>query len=299
MQPLEIARQIYGLKVDAVIPVAGGLTNQIWKLVAHGQNFVLRRHSASTTMQTIEAELAWLDELSRPPCARTPKPVRPCVGDLTAFIEHDTVGTLIARWTALEWIPGAPRGRLLTSEEAFAVGSLLADLHRRASAWVAPTGLEWPVYDRPYFEAAIQELLTNTHIHLAPEMLSKLIDAGIEPLATLDALMTSSCTCGIIHADVHDGNILWEDKASEPYLIDFDRAGLGSFALDVAMAQHYQVPPQQEALLEGYEAERGEPLTGRNQLAQLRWLAAVENLSILSRYSEEMIFVLSELPALV
>jgi Ser/Thr protein kinase RdoA (MazF antagonist) len=299
MQPLEIARQIYGLRVDTAIPVAGGLTNKIWKLSSTGQSFALRRHSASTTMQTIEAELAWLDELSRPPCARTPKPVRPRVGDLTAFIENDISGNECARWTALEWIPGAPCGRLLTSKEAFAVGRLLADLHRRASTWVAPMGLEWPAYDRQYFEAAIQELLTNTHTHLAPEMSSRLIDAGIEPLAMLDALMTSNSACGIIHADVHDGNILWEDKASEPYLIDFDRAGLGSFALDVAMAQHYQVPPQQEALLEGYEAERGEPLTGRNHLAQLRWLAAVENLSILSRYSEEMTFVLSELPALV
>jgi Ser/Thr protein kinase RdoA (MazF antagonist) len=73
----------------------------------------------------------------------------------------------------------------------------------------------------------------------------------------LAGLGTGSAAYGLVHADLHLGNLL--DHRGEARPLDFDDAAWGHYALDLAVAVDSVPEPLQPLLLGGYQTVRPLP----------------------------------------
>jgi Ser/Thr protein kinase RdoA (MazF antagonist) len=129
------------------------------------------------------------------------------------------------------------------------LGALTASLHDQAAAWKPPAtftrhaldadGLmgdapHWgPFWDHRGFSDAERRLVLDARAHLH---------------AALGGLDREPVGYSLIHADMHPGNVLVDGDVLT--VIDFDDAGYGWHAYDIAVALFYQ---QREASFEAFE----------------------------------------------
>jgi Ser/Thr protein kinase RdoA (MazF antagonist) len=86
---------------------------------------------------------------------------------------------------------------------------------------------------------------------------------------------------GLIHADLHPGNMIWQ--GAKVAMIDFDRCGFGPVSFDIATTFGYLEDESRTAFLQGYEtvlplpqgfAEKRSLFTIAEWLTNLAFLAA-------------------------
>ena len=162
----------------------------------------------------------------------------------------------------IEWVDGKPLGTPLTNTSQDVVphyktiGALAASIRCHSNRWDPPEGfkrrrwnLEGLLGDTPlwgrFWEA---EPLTD-----GQRMLFR--DARELLREQLGALSTGPDRFGLIHSDLHLGNIMYD--GADLTIIDFDDAGYGWFAHEAAVALHPAFgepwfPDAREAFLEGY-----------------------------------------------
>ena len=190
----------------------------------------------------------------------------------------------------LRWTEGRLLSRVLaeTSDDEvvegyFAqLGALTAAMHNQASAWQPPPGFarhaldadglmgdapHWgPFWEHRSLSAAERRLLLETRTRMR------------EKLATLDR---DPSAYSLIHADMHPGNILVD--GDRLVVIDFDDAGFGWHAYDIAVVLTYwQSKPNsaeiERAFLRGYRATRpvsDEALALIPMFKLIRWMASI------------------------
>jgi Ser/Thr protein kinase RdoA (MazF antagonist) len=228
-----------------------GMTQASIQLVSHSENLVyrvdaddgtygLRIHRGGYhTRQELLSEQQWIAALENAGCSvPTPQPTR--TGDrlATVTIEGEAPRSAsLVRWVAgdvlgsrLETAPPADRLRLLRE-----IGGVTARLHAAASAWTPPSGfrrVHWdadglmgddPVWGRfwevPGLRTEQRELLRRTR-GLCKER--------------LDRLSVAPQHYSLIHTDLHPYNLILSDAGI--HVIDFDDAGFGWQAYDIAVA---------------------------------------------------------------
>ena len=162
----------------------------------------------------------------------------------------------------IEWVDGKPLGTPLTNTSQDVVphyktiGALAASIRCHSNRWDPPEGfkrrrwnLEGLLGDTPlwgrFWEA--QPLTDGQRLLFrdARELLRE----------QLGALSTGPDRFGLIHSDLHLGNIMYD--GADLTIIDFDDAGYGWFAHEAAVALHPAFgepwfPNAREAFLEGY-----------------------------------------------
>lgn len=193
-------------------------------------------------------------------------------------------------WTLLSWVPGLT-GAGGWREHADHVGRLMARVHgalREIAAEVRTVRR----YDGEHVLACCRTLVDGFVGAIPDHHAEVLLAAAALAGDAVDRLSEQSST--VLHADVHDGNVVWEGMM--PGLIDFGRCGWGPALLDLAMAQHYVDAVTATALLEGYGAV--EPASIDN-LPALRYVAALDNLATLAEIPAERAWVVAELAPLV
>jgi Ser/Thr protein kinase RdoA (MazF antagonist) len=140
------------------------------------------------------------------------------------------------------------------------LGEIAADLHQHSSGWRAPAGFDRKVLDADglmggepfwgrFWEHAALTAGERTLLEKARERLH----------AALAGLPRDPEVFGMIHADLHHGNLLIDAGALT--VIDFDDAAFGWYLYDLAVAlTQYQkrddLAELQGALLAGYRARR-------------------------------------------
>lgn len=294
MDEPEAALAFFGVAPLSIAVLSGGMESVVWRVEADERTFTLRRYDpAVTPLARIAAELAWLEALSESDPAVAPRPIRRTDGRLAPAETrgHDAIAP--ALWTVLTWVDGAPLGRLPTNTEARATGEMLAAMHARK--WMPSDGGMLPSYDADLFRHAAIDLFANVPVRLGEEERAVVDGALALACSNLDRLWRGGV--GVVHADLHDGNLMWTQGSQYPTAIDFGRCGLAPLALDVAMAQHYVTPELAAELLAGYIACGG--VADAATMTALRFLAAVENLAVLSHHSVELDAVVADIPWLV
>jgi Ser/Thr protein kinase RdoA (MazF antagonist) len=148
----------------------------------------------------------------------------PRFASLVRWVGGDVLGS------RLETAPPGDRLRLLRE-----VGRTAARLHAAASSWTPPTGfrrVHWdadgllgddPVWGR-FWEAP----------GLLPEQRESLLRTRDQCKERLDRLSREPAHYSLIHADLHPYNLLLTDAGM--HVIDFDDAGFGWQAYDIAVA---------------------------------------------------------------
>jgi Ser/Thr protein kinase RdoA (MazF antagonist) len=163
---------------------------------------------------------------------------------LTRWIGGDLLSTRIERAVRADETLEALRG----------LGALTARLHDQTRAWRPPEG-----FSRRSLE--VETLLASTsswggfwrHPRLSRADQRLLAAAGRRLMRRLSACERTPDTFGLIHADLHPGNVIVQDEG--PAVIDFDDAGFGWRLYDIAAALfHADAPEAERAFLEGYDS---------------------------------------------
>jgi Ser/Thr protein kinase RdoA (MazF antagonist) len=276
-------------------PLRGGLESQSWKVKAHGRHFVVRQHRQGSVAEEITSELIWLDHLSHLFSGLVPSAVRQRGGALQPLRRPDVDrGGQNILWSMLTWVEGEHLPDAASVSQAEAIGALLAGLHEASRRWRPPPRFVRPSYD----PAAMDRALASLQLNMAPALpdlawrsLGHKVECANEVLATCLDVQDS---VGLLHGDVHDGNLVWSSDKTQPRLIDFGRCGWGAFAFDIAVAQHFLPPTLWTPLMVGYRSSSTLTIT-ESALPALRFLAAMENFANLSEHEAEHDGLQSEL----
>lgn len=203
-------------------------------------HYLLRLHEPRTPSfgshgadrAAIRSELLWLEALHR---SRLPvqRPLRNLAGELVTRVE-DGWGSPV-NCSLLTWLEGDLYSRELETPDTVAqIGSLVGRLHLHASRWKLPEGFVRPRRDIAYYEHAIQSLEPAVDDGRIGYQDFKALQTAVDGLISLiRGLRKSRKLAGLIHADLHRGNLVYQGGRVSP--IDFSFCSFGHFAFDLGI----------------------------------------------------------------
>lgn len=221
--------------------------------------YLLRVHRPGyQTAASIASELAWLEALRADAGLAVPEPVVSARG--RSLVEAGARGVPQRRFCSLlRWM----RGRIFgscgqRSHHLRLVGRAMARLHEHSRSWERPEGFHRGSWDRSgLFGHAGAAGEDDSWVWSAlPEREREMYEAASDRVAlAMEDLGRSSETFGLIHADLHLGNVVFGD--GEARVIDFDDCGFGHWVYDFAVVLHdYRTRGNyrewHDALLSGY-----------------------------------------------
>ncbi len=234
------------------------------------------------TRDEVTSELRWQLALRRDTALEVPEPIPTRGGDLVLTAQAPGVPEP-RLCVLLRWVRGRFLTRSLLPVHLEEVGSFTARLHCHAHTWEAPSGFQRGrvdaltavgrrgVYatagdvlegiDSP-LALADWEQSTNLVATLCSPEDTAIVDRVVRNAgAAFQALVTVPDTFGLIHADLHFQNVLFQGRVAGA--IDFDLSGFGPYVFDLGVTlvqiQH----------LATYGALRGALLTGYRRVRAL------------------------------
>lgn len=243
------------------------------RFVTHGENTTFRldggqgrflvrvhrpaRHGRDVHAETaIASEMAWLKAIRAETDLEVPTAVVASDGRVVVRAEAGGESRLVS---VLGWLSGRIHEDSSRPTHFRRLGAALAVLHRQADGWRPPPGFVRIRWDH---EAFFGDVMTYGNLpalecrRLVPPALRRRFDRiG----ARMEGVMAADPDVGLIHADPHLGNAVFEGDRVK--LIDFDDCGTGPRLYDVAVAVwELRDEPQyvacRDALLAGYTAVR-------------------------------------------
>lgn len=237
--------------------------NLTWRVEdEEGRLYLLRVHRSVTAAlaggrqqpAVIRSELDWLAALAESGM-EVQRPLRARDGSWVAVVQAPGGP---AACTLLSWIAGEPYqpGEAVSPGLIRSIAGLIARLHAQACAWTPPQGFTRPSYDAAYFARLFGGLHAGFETHLiAAEdwvVLRRVVERLLEDIAASQSIPGQ---WGLIHADLHRGNLLV--RGGEVLAIDFSLCGFGSLLFDLSIPLVAGVPAgQRRALIEAYRACR-------------------------------------------
>jgi len=166
----------------------------------------------------------------------------------------------------LRWQEGAFAHEGYSLPQAAKVGRLMARFHDFGARWEKPKGFDRQQLHAWAFNDVPQPALDEKPESVDPDDFALLAQVDREARELLKSLPRDSKHYGLIHADLHQGNVLFEDD--EIHVIDFDDLGYGFWLYDLAAALTYQAATEQypqirKTMLEAYAEVR--PLPPRTE----------------------------------
>ena len=243
---------------------------------AGGERYMLRIHRAGrATPDGVGAEMAWLAALRRDTSLEVPAPVPVRTGALLTVAA--TPGVPRPHLCVLfRWLPGRLRRHGLTPRHLERVGEIMAALQNHALRWERPPGFVRGRVDGPNAAAgrrsdpfapdilaAVEALVTDT---LSAAEAAPVMAVLARAQAVEQALAEEPGTFGLIHADLHYGNLLFAGDTVRA--IDFDDCGFGPLLYDPAvmlsaLLDWPEYPALRAGLLAGYRRVR--PLSAAHE----------------------------------
>ena len=245
------------------VELAARSENITFKVEAPGGPYALRLHRPGyNSLPELISERVWTRALTEAGFA-VPVGLRTADGaDYVAVtLEGGEVRQAgLTRWTTGEVLAGQIEDDPDPAAWFARLGAIAAGLHTHSAAWTPPPGFTRRVLDAdglmgpepdwgPFWE----------HAALTPGEQALMAAARAKLHGALTALPRDSASWGMIHADLHHGNLLIAGDALS--VIDFDDAAFGWYLYDLAVAlTHYQRREDysvlQGALLAGYRSRR-------------------------------------------
>ncbi|MBG9945449.1 phosphotransferase [Brevibacillus formosus] len=230
-------------------------------------NYLLRIH-ANKNRNEIDSELAWLSYLHEKIEVEIPTGIECRNGSKTVSIDLANGDCVFV--SVMRWIEGKHADEKIAEDQVYKEGVLLAKLHTVSQGFQLPPEFTRPIWGEDSFKRSMARLREHSHRFLTDEefMLYQLAADKIRTcLAKLDK---NSGHYGIIHGDLHQGNIVFHN--GDPRPIDFGRCGFGYYLYDIAHTILGLYPAQRELVIKGYESLR--KLGGD-------WLPALESFTVM------------------
>jgi Ser/Thr protein kinase RdoA (MazF antagonist) len=202
---------------------------------ADGRSYVLRIHRTNyQSPANIRSEMAWLEALAKDTDLVVP---RPRAGVDGAYVQRvaDPGVPEERSCVLLHWLHGRFAGGRCGQLYFERLGTLMAGLHRHAHTWKRPREFERNPWDE---EALLGPAALWGSAMDAPGLKPaqrRLLERGrTKAFAEVTALGKAPDRYGLIHADLHHGNVLMND--GRMCAIDFDDCGEGWFLYDMLVA---------------------------------------------------------------
>ena len=217
---------------------------------ADGQLFALRINTNSPrTPENLRAEIAFVRFLAEDGRVKVPHPIKNREGNFYTSILHEASGRMF-HCVLYSWILGEELEDEPTDEQLTALGAAMATMHIVAPGFTLPEGSALPKFDDPLWWT--EDFLLSEKSVLDAEA-KELIAQALSAIKSGVSKFYLNATPGVIHADMHGGNVLWHDGGLS--VIDFDDCGLGLPIQDFATALYYFDTPEQDgAFKAGYQS---------------------------------------------
>jgi Ser/Thr protein kinase RdoA (MazF antagonist) len=298
---------------DAHVALIAQVENVVFRVVAlNGARYVLRIHRPGYhTLAELESERLWTSALT---VAGIDAPLGLTTRAGQQFVSIKSTDPQTVAYVGLTaWLEGEPMWNLLEQSgqrelllsNFDRLGALAAKIHNQASDWDLPPGFtrhaldidgllgEQPFWGRFWESPAVPKTYRTTLKRLSDQL-----------RRTLAEIPTCRQHFGLIHADLHPGNVLVDGNVLR--VIDFDDAGFGWHVYDLAIALfHYKDHPHygaiRDALVAGYRRSR--PLSGSTvallpmffivrALSQIGWIAQRPELGMESKADKHLAWAL-------
>lgn len=224
----------FGIDDGGRLPVSAHAENTTFVVRHAGQRYSMRVHRIGYhDERQIRSELAWLAALQRDMPFEVPDPVTALDGE--PLVTIDAPGVLGARHCVLlKWIDGRSRADDPPPTWLETIGALTARLHRHADGWTPPPDFARPRWDAQSLVGPGSKWGSLLALDgLTPALRRRFGAFRDEISARLDAFGYGDDRFGLIHADLHAGNVL--RRSDEAHVIDFDDCGYGWWVFDMAV----------------------------------------------------------------
>lgn len=219
-----------------------------------GDRYAMRLNVNSTgDADQVRAEVAWVAALAEETDVLLPLPQLTRDGERFALVWFEPLDRDVPV-VLYTWLGGRHLEDRSSDERVGTIGTAMAAFHDQAETWRVPKGLTFrrvdtlimdmddhlTGLDRPWYDAESRALVEETRTALE-NIAAPVFRRGPEM---------------VIHADLHFGNVKWVDGRLGVF--DFDDAGWGVPALDLAISAYYlrDLPGKEDALRRGYSAVR-------------------------------------------
>jgi Ser/Thr protein kinase RdoA (MazF antagonist) len=281
----EVAIGLYPVKYQSIDFIRHGENATFCVTANNKRKYLLRIHRSDYhTPQAIQEELAWLDFLAKDGTVPIPKPVPAKNGRL---LQEVTSQELTRNCCLFEWIEGRFIRKGVQPNHLFMVGQVIAELQSRVP--------RSKINHRNYWNA--EGLVGNQPKFGSIDNIKGIRTSQQKPIRAARKLIFKRLRnyerkfprrMGLIHADLHFGNILLSGNRLVP--IDFDDCGCGFHVYDLAVSLYSvqsmlgpknKMPEFRRALIEGYKTSRPfdrhdemilEDLLTARRLLMLGWL---------------------------
>lgn len=222
--------------------------NIVFRIQARdGGEYVLRLHRPGYhTLAELRSEQAWTAAL-RQAGVDVPVVVRTRDGDGYAPVRLNGKTRYAGM---LEWVDGEPMGSFIDAalraqkpaaacERFEALGAIMAAIHNHASTWPLPEDFTRHALDADGFvgERPFWGRFWETPQLSAPER-RRLTALRLRIADVLRGFDKAPSRYSLLHADLHPGNIIVTGNGDGLHVIDFDDAGFGWHAYELAVALH-------------------------------------------------------------
>ena len=204
----------------------------------------------------IHSELLWLDKLAQDPHINAPVAIPTKQGDYITRVEAKGI-PYSPRAILFHWVKGRFHFRH-NARSLYRTGKLIAQLHNHTAQWELPSGFQRLQWDAngligPQASWGSIDALKND---LSPETFERLMEGREVVLEKLLSLEKSKDHFGLIHADLHTGNVVHHNGQACPF--DFDDCGMGYHLYDIAIALGLRTNKAElvKACVKGYRSVR-------------------------------------------
>ncbi|MGN7356905.1 phosphotransferase enzyme family protein [Paenibacillus sp. SAF-054] len=215
------------------------------------ETLLLRIH-VETSGDEIDSELFLLDSLHNKIDVVIPKGILNRHGSRTTKIDLENGYQCNA--SLMRWVEGEHDKGGLTDNQIFREGVLLAKLHQASQNVELTSNFKRPTWDEHSFRLAITRLTKYYNRFLNDAEFQLYLSAAEQISAWMSMRHKDRNSYGLIHGDLHQGNIIFHH--GEPRPIDFGRCGFGYFIYDIAHTILGLYPVQRELVIKGYESIR-------------------------------------------
>ncbi|WP_020618959.1 phosphotransferase enzyme family protein [Paenibacillus daejeonensis] len=216
-------------------------------------NYLLRIHSDRLTQDEIRSELQLLQTLNKGNTLLVPEGVASDDGSYVLEVETEA-GYRCPYVTMMRWVEGEPAGREFTDTCVYNMGELIGRLHNATGSFKPPANFARPKWGADQFRRKLTRLSQYYSCFLSDEAWMMYQEAAEKVLTELHAIPENDQVYGLIHADLHTGNMVFVDD--QPFLIDFGRCGYGYYLYDIAGTMLGLWPKHRWMLIQGYERIR-------------------------------------------
>jgi len=216
-------------------------------------HYLLRIHSDRLSREEIHSELLLLQALNKSKELNVPEGIASRDGIYVLDIETE-IGYRSPYVTMMRWVEGEKATGEFTDSHAYHMGVLISRLHEATKDFNPPSDFVRPTWGVESFKRNMSKL-GRYHEHFLSEEAWKLYqDAAEKVVSQLTTMRPTEHNYGLIHADLHTGNMVFNDDQPSP--IDFGRCGYGYYLYDMAGTMLELWPKHRWMLIQGYESIR-------------------------------------------